>query len=136
VTEVTTQVNIDGGLTEAEAKIVGRALAHAKGFGEAIKEVLEVVVGEGGLPLPVTEYYDALDNLIRQLREAMELIAAKLPSQIHSIPLDQLAELQGVRPVQDPDEVGALWPLDDDPDRMLAHILEERSMRRQGGRAP
>lgn len=47
-----------------------------------------------------------------------------------SLPLEELEELQGVEPADDLDEISALWPMDDDPDRMLAHILEERSARR------
>jgi uncharacterized protein YqgV (UPF0045/DUF77 family) len=67
------QGNIDRGLTEAEAKVVRRALAHAKALGEAVKEVLEIVE-EGGLALTKTEWYDALDDLIGELDEAMDLI--------------------------------------------------------------
>ena len=48
-----------------------------------------------------------------------------------SLSLEQLAELQGVEPVTDLDSIGALWPADDDPDRMLAYILDERSSRRR-----
>jgi hypothetical protein len=47
-----------------------------------------------------------------------------------SLPLEELAELQGVQPADDLDQISALWPVDDDPDRMLAHILDERSARR------
>jgi hypothetical protein len=47
-----------------------------------------------------------------------------------SLTLEELAELQGVQPADDVDQISALWPVDDDPDRMLAHILEERSARR------
>ncbi|AHB89088.1 toxin-antitoxin system antidote component [Thermosynechococcus sp. NK55a] len=47
-----------------------------------------------------------------------------------SLPLEKLAELQGVQPADDLDQISALWPVDDDPDQMLAHILEERSARR------
>jgi hypothetical protein len=48
-----------------------------------------------------------------------------------SLPLEELAELQGVQPADDLDQISALWPADDDPDRMLAHILQERSARRR-----
>lgn len=47
-----------------------------------------------------------------------------------SISLERLAALQGIQPVNDLDEISALWPVDDDPDRLFAHILEERSARR------
>jgi hypothetical protein len=46
-----------------------------------------------------------------------------------SIPLDALVEIQGVQPVHNLDQISSLWPVDDDPDRMLAHILDERSAR-------
>ena len=48
-----------------------------------------------------------------------------------SVPLEELAEMQGVQPATDLDSIGALWPADDDPDRMLAYVLEERSSRRR-----
>jgi hypothetical protein len=48
-----------------------------------------------------------------------------------SLRLEELAELQGVQPAEDLDQISAFWPVDDDPDRMLAYILEERSTRRQ-----
>ncbi|MGD9897094.1 MAG: hypothetical protein AB7T14_08495 [Candidatus Methylacidiphilaceae bacterium] len=52
-----------------------------------------------------------------------------------SIPLEKLAELQDVQPVEDLDRIGALWSADDDPDQMLTHILEERSARRRVARS-
>lgn len=48
-----------------------------------------------------------------------------------SLSLEQLAEIQGVEPVTDLHSISALWPANDDPDRMLAHILDERSSRRR-----
>ncbi len=62
-------------------------------------------------------------------------------SQIKSLPpqgispgspasIDELARQQGVGPVQDLNEIAALWPVDDDPDAMLRFILEERADRR------
>lgn len=56
--------------------------------------------------------------------------AEKAPFWI-SLSLEQLAELQGVEPATDLDSISALWPADDDPDRMLAYILDERSSRRR-----
>lgn len=47
--------------------------------------------------------------------------------------LDELAELQGVHPVDDLDEISNLWPEDDDADELLSHILTERTERRQLG---
>lgn len=48
-----------------------------------------------------------------------------------SLSLEQLVELQGVQPTEDLDSISALWPVEDDPDEMLAHILHERSSRRR-----
>jgi hypothetical protein len=45
--------------------------------------------------------------------------------------LEELAEQQGVTPVEDLQEVAQLWPVDDDPDQLLRFILEERRARRQ-----
>ena len=47
-----------------------------------------------------------------------------------SLPLEDLATLQGVQPAHELDSISALWPADDDPDRLLAHILDERAARR------
>lgn len=47
-----------------------------------------------------------------------------------SLSLEQLVELQGVQPTEDLDGISTLWPVEDDPDEMLAHILHERSSRR------
>ncbi len=47
-----------------------------------------------------------------------------------SVSVDELARQQGVGPVQNIDEIAALWPVDDDPDAMLKFILDERSQRR------
>ena len=46
-------------------------------------------------------------------------------------PLDELIEQQQVAPVADIDELGALLPADDDPDKFLQHVLEERAMRKE-----
>ena len=48
-----------------------------------------------------------------------------------SLSLEELAEQQGVAPVEDLQEIGDLWPVDDDPDELLRFILEERRARRQ-----
>ena len=48
-----------------------------------------------------------------------------------SLSLTELAEAQGVAPVEDLDVMAALWPSDDDPDDVLAHVLGERVARRQ-----
>jgi hypothetical protein len=55
-----------------------------------------------------------------------------------SLSLDELADQQGVSPVSDLDEISALWPVDDDPDDLLRHVLHEREVRRtltEGGNA-
>ncbi len=48
-----------------------------------------------------------------------------------SMTLDELAERQGVSAVDDLDQISALWPVDDDPDELLHHVLRERAARRQ-----
>jgi hypothetical protein len=48
-----------------------------------------------------------------------------------SIPLDELTACQGVSPADNLDEIGALWPADDDPDALLQYILAERAERRK-----
>ncbi|MDO8955570.1 MAG: hypothetical protein Q7W38_01815 [Deltaproteobacteria bacterium] len=44
-----------------------------------------------------------------------------------SLSLEELAEQQKVSPVEDLDEISALWPVDDDPDKLMDHILADRS---------
>jgi len=51
-----------------------------------------------------------------------------------SLSLEELAEQQGVTPVEDLQEVAQFWPVDDDPDELLRFILEERRARRQVSR--
>lgn len=48
-----------------------------------------------------------------------------------STSLDELIEQQGVSPVDDLDEIAALWPGDDDPDKFLRHLLVERGKQRR-----
>ncbi len=43
--------------------------------------------------------------------------------------LQLLIDQQGVKPVTDLDELAALWPVNDDPDELLAFILNERNER-------
>jgi hypothetical protein len=45
--------------------------------------------------------------------------------------LHKLIEQQGVSPVHNLDELSDLWPVDDDPDLLLRHILAERAERRR-----
>ena len=48
-----------------------------------------------------------------------------------SLSLTELAEAQGVAPVEDLAGLAALWPSDDEPDEVLAHVLAERAARRR-----
>ncbi len=50
-----------------------------------------------------------------------------------SLSLEQLAEQQGVGAIEEIDEISALWPVDDDPDELLRHVLHERAARRTLG---
>lgn len=45
--------------------------------------------------------------------------------------LEELAEQQRVLPAEDLDEIGSLWPVEDDPDKLMDHILSDRSARRR-----
>ena len=45
--------------------------------------------------------------------------------------LDDLAARQGVTPATDLDEIGDLWPADDDPDKLWEHIQRECEARRR-----
>ena len=60
---------------------------------------------------------------------------ATRPEQGHSfwssLSLAELAEAQGVAPVEDLDGIADLWPADDNPDEVLAHVLAERAARRR-----
>ena len=48
-----------------------------------------------------------------------------------SLSLTALAEAQGVAPADDLGSIAALWPADDNPDELLAHVLAERADRRR-----
>ncbi len=45
--------------------------------------------------------------------------------------LGQLIAEQGVTPIDDLDELAALWPADDDPDALMNFVLSERQARLQ-----
>jgi len=49
----------------------------------------------------------------------------------HSLSLEELAAQQGITPADDLEAISALWPTDDDPDELLAHIAQERQERRK-----
>jgi len=48
-----------------------------------------------------------------------------------AISLRELIKQQGVSPVDNLDDLSDLWPVDDDPDLLLQHILADRAERRQ-----
>ncbi len=45
--------------------------------------------------------------------------------------LGQLIAEQGVEPIDDLDQLAALWPADDDPDALMKYVLSERQARLQ-----
>ena len=47
---------------------------------------------------------------------------------------EELIKEQNVAPANDLDAIGALWPVDDDPDELLEYILSERRERRRVAR--
>jgi hypothetical protein len=49
----------------------------------------------------------------------------------HTASLEELAEEQGIMTVADIDEISEYWPVDDDPDDLLAFVLHERGERRR-----
>ena len=74
--------------------------------------------------------------VVREKAEADTSDAESTPSE-HTGPfwssssLTELAETQGVGPVEDLEGIAALWPSDDDPDELLDHVLAERAARRR-----
>jgi hypothetical protein len=51
-----------------------------------------------------------------------------------SLTIEELAEQQGLSAVVDLDAIAALWPANDDPNRLLRYILTERAKRRRVGK--
>ena len=45
--------------------------------------------------------------------------------------LGRLIAEQGVTPIDDLDQLAALWPADDDPDALMNYVLSERQARLQ-----
>lgn len=43
----------------------------------------------------------------------------------------QLIAEQGITPIDDLDQLAALWPADDDPDALMNYVLSERQARLQ-----
>ena len=91
-----------------------------------VKLVGEAVIESGGERTLSVESILPLDGEFEE-----RAMAAESFSFWSSPSLAELAEQQKVTPVEDLDEIGALWPLDDDPDQLLDHILADRSARRQ-----
>ena len=83
---------------------------------------------EGGVLRPL----QSLDGIAEhaKVRLTVESVGAATPFW-KSLSLEELAEQQGVALVADLDEIGDLWPVDDDPDELLAHVLSERGARRK-----
>ena len=45
--------------------------------------------------------------------------------------LNRLIAEQGISPINDLDQLAALWPADDDPDALMKYVLSERQARLQ-----
>ena len=63
-------------------------------------------------------------------------------SKVDALPKDEVSEKvdrilvrliaeQGITPIDDLDELAALWPADDDPDALMKYVLSERQARLQ-----
>jgi hypothetical protein len=75
-------------------------------------------------------WQESLEGGTRPASELWDADAGEGTSFWSPVSLDVLADQQGVLPADDLDSVSALWPADDDPDELLAHVLAERSARR------
>lgn len=51
--------------------------------------------------------------------------------EVAELALKRLIAEQGVKPIDDLDELAALWPADDDPDALMNFVLSERQARGQ-----
>ena len=91
-----------------------------------VKLVGETVIGPGGERTLSVESILPLDGEIAEAGAAVEAFPFWSSSS-----LEELAEQQKVAPIKDLDEISELWPVDDDPDKLLDHILAERSARRR-----
>lgn len=60
-----------------------------------------------------------------------EVEAPKESDEGTKLDLDRLIAEQGVTPIDDLDEIAALWPADDDPDALMTFVLSERQARVQ-----
>jgi hypothetical protein len=78
------------------------------------------------------EYGLAVDSITNLDEDSTnETGAAAGASFWRSLSLEALAIQQGVTAAEDLDAISALWPTDDDPDELLAHIARERRERRR-----
>ena len=87
-----------------------------------IKSKGETVIEPGGERTLSVESILPLDGEIEETAAAAEGFPFW-----SSLSLEELAEQQKVSPVEDVDEISALWPVDDDPDKLMDHILSDRS---------
>jgi hypothetical protein len=60
-----------------------------------------------------------------------EVESAKESADGAKLDLDQLIAEQGVTPIDNLDQLAALWPADDDPDALMNYVLSERQARVQ-----
>jgi hypothetical protein len=91
-----------------------------------VKLVGETVIEPGGERTLSVESILPLDGEIEETGVAEETFPFwSSPS------LEELAEQQRVSPAEDLDAISALWPVDDDPDKLMDHILSDRSARRR-----
>ena len=91
-----------------------------------VKLVGETVIAPGGERTLSVESILPLDGEIEETAAVTEGFPFW-----SSLSLEELAEQQKVSPVEDLDEISALWPVDDDPDKLLDHVLADRSTRRR-----
>jgi len=87
-----------------------------------IKSKGETVIEPGGERTLSVESILPLDGEIEETAAAAEGFPFW-----SSLSLEELAEQQKVSPVENLDEISALWPVDDDPDKLMDHILADRS---------
>ena len=122
-----------------------QAVGPAKAASEAraVDLILQLWVHWRALPEPVDPlggYREAVgvpDRLVpgADTADAETTRSDRSHSFWSSLSLTELAEAQGVAPVDDLESIAALWPSDDDPDEVLAHILAERAARRRVARS-
>ncbi len=94
-----------------------------------VKVVGEAHVGRHREPVLKVKTIAPLD-----LQTVGELLGREGQVFPRSTSLEEMAQEQGILPADDLDSISALWPVDDDPDELLRHILAERSARRRAGK--